>query len=93
MTENHEFQRKGQGSFITEDLTPFRQLIAYKLRQDKQKAKKSWTIDGKIKCILVGQDDNVTPISISNPYDLIKVGWEKSDVKKFIRENLLKYHD
>ena len=93
MTENPEFQRKRQGSFITEDLTPFRQLIAYRLRQDKQRVKKSWTIDGKLKCILVGQDDNFTPISINNPYDLIKVGWETSDVKKFIRENLLKYHD
>ena len=93
MTDNPEFQRKRQGSFITEDLTPLRQLIAYKLRQDKQKIKKSWSIDGKIKCILAGHDDNATPISINNPYDLTKAGWEPTDVKNFIRENMLKYHD
>ena len=92
MTDNQEFQRKRSNSFITEDLTPLRQLISYRLRQDKQKIKKSWSIDGKIKCILQGQGDD-KPISINTPYDLTKVGWQSSDVKKFIRENMLKNHD
>ena len=92
MTDNEEFQRKRSNSFITEDLTPLRQLISYRLRQDKQKIKKCWSIDGKIKCILQGQGDD-KPISINTPYDLTKVGWQSSDVKKFIRENMLKNHD
>ena len=92
MTDNQEFQRRRSNSFITEDLTPLRQLISYRLRQDKQKIKKSWSIDGKIKCILQGQGDD-KPISINTPYDLTKVGWQSSDVKKFICENMLKNHD
>ena len=40
-----------------------------------------------------GQGDTDTPITINTPYDLVKVGWESNDVKKFIRENMLKYHD
>ena len=90
MTDNTEFQRKRHGSFITEDLTPLRQHIAYKLRQDKLRIKKSWSIDGKIKCIKQGMGDNDKPISIDTPYDLTKVGWEPSEVKQFIRDNLLK---
>ena len=74
-------------------LTPLRQLIAYKLRQDKANIKKSWSIDGKIKCIMQGQGDTDTPITINTPYDLVKVGWESNDVKKFIRENMLKNND
>ena len=92
MTDNTEFQRKRRGSFITEDLTPLRQHIAYKLRQDKLRIKKSWSIDGKLKCIKQGQSDSDTPISIDTPYDLTKVGWEPNEVKQFIRDNMLKKH-
>ena len=93
MTDNQEFKRKRPNSIITEDLTPLRQLISYKLRQDKQNVKTSWSIDGKIKCIRQGQGDHDQPISINTPYDLTKVGWQPSDVKKFIRENMLKNLD
>ena len=57
MADNAEFRNKRPNSFVTEDLTPLRQLISYKLRQDKQRIRISWSMDGKIKCLKTGQED------------------------------------
>ena len=93
MTDNAEFRSKRPSSFITEDLTPLRQLISYKLRQDKTRIKKSWSIDGKIKVLKVNQSDTDKPITIDSPFDLTHVGWTPEEIKQFNRENLLHYHD
>ena len=93
MTDNAEFRTKRPHSFITEDLTPLRQLIAYKLRQDKTRIKKSWSIDGKIKVLKVTQSENDKPVTIDSPFDLSEVGWTSDEIKQFNRDNLLHYHD
>ena len=89
MRENPDFQRKRPNSFITEDLTPLRQLIAFKLRKDTVRIAKSWSMDGKIKCLKVGHTDDDFPITIETPYDLEKTGWSKQEIDYFIQHNLV----
>ena len=93
MTQNAQFQSKRPNSFITEDLTPLRQLISYKLRQDKERISKSWSMDGKIKCLKTGQQDGEKPITIDSPYDLSQVGWSKEEIDNFVQQNLLHKKD
>lgn len=89
MTDNPTFQSRRSGIFITEDLTPLRQLIAYRLRQDKTRIHKSWSVDGKIKCIKVNAAPNDKPITIDSPHDLTEAGWTEEEIEKFIDENIL----
>ena len=93
MTDNNEFKRKRPGSFITEDLTPLRQLISYKLRQDKDRISRSWSMDGKIKCMKTGHGEEDKPITIDSPYDLKHVGWTPEEINVFIQQNILKNSD
>ena len=90
MRDNGSFQRKHPDVFITEDLTPMRQHIAYKLRQSKDKIAKSWSIDGKIKCLKIGHADADKPITIDSPYDLRKIDWSTEQINEIINEHLLK---
>lgn len=93
MKENNDFQTKRPTSFITEDLTPLRQLIAFKLRKDTNRIAKSWSMDGKIKCLKVGHTTTDIPITIENPYDLTKAGWSNDEVNEFIQQHLANYED
>ena len=90
MTDSSTFRQKRPNAFITEDLTPLRQFISYKLRHDKARISKTWTMDGKIKCLKAGHQENDKPITIDSPYDLKEVGWSDTEIKAFIHENLLK---
>ena len=90
MKDNRPFQIKHPHVFITEDLTPMRQHIAYKLRQSKDKIAKSWSIDGKIKCLKIGHADADKPITIDSPYDLRKIDWSTEQINEIINEHLLK---
>ena len=89
MTENRDFTNKRPNVFITEDLTPLRQLISFKLRHDKDKIAKVWSMDGRIKCLKKGHTEHDKPITIDSPYDLKEVGWSKDDIDNFVKENLL----
>ena len=93
MSQNTDFQRKRPNSFVTEDLTPLRQLIAFKLRKDPNRIAKSWSMDGKIKCLKVGHSVTDTPITIETPYDLKKAGWSNDEVQEFIQQNLVNNED
>ena len=93
MSQNTDFQRKRPNSFVTEDLTPLRQLIAFKLRKDPNRIAKSWSMDGKIKCLKVGHSDTDTPITIETPYDLTKAGWSNDEVQEFVQQNLVNNED
>ena len=67
-----------------------RQHIAYKLRQDKANISKSWSIDGRIKCLKVGSTSTDKPITIDSPYDLRKLNWGPERIDEIIKEHLLK---
>ena len=88
-----EFQRKRPNSFVTEDLTPLRQLIAFKLRKDPARIAKTWSMDGKIKVLKARHSATDSPITIENPYDLTKAGWSDDEVKDFIQRNLVNNED
>ena len=90
MKDNETFRHKHPNVFITEDLTPMRQHIAYKLRQDKANISKSWSIDGRIKCLKVGSTSTDKPITIDSPYDLRKLNWGPERIDEIIKEHLLK---
>ena len=89
MTENRDFTNKRPNVFITEDLTPLRQLISIKLRHDKDKIAKVWSMNGRIKCLKKRYTDNDKPTTIDSPYDLKEVGWSKDEIDNFVKENLL----
>ncbi|CAL4078670.1 unnamed protein product, partial [Meganyctiphanes norvegica] len=74
MRQNTTFKAAHPDVFMTEDLTPLRQCISYKLRIDDN-IEKCWSIDGRIKCVKVGQPEAEKPITIDTPHDLSKVGW------------------
>lgn len=90
MRDNNQFQQKWREVFITEDLTPLRQLMSFKLRHDKARIEKAWSMDGKIKCIKKGQDENSKPITIDSPYDLSQVGWTQDEISSLIKDTLIK---
>ena len=92
MTDSDDFKRKRPGTFITEDLTPLRQLISYKLRHDVRIAK-CWSTDGKIKCLKAGHTADDKPITIDSPHDLTQAGWTDDEVRQFIQHNLLNKQD
>ena len=89
MSENREFVNKRPNVFIAEDLTPLRQLISFKLRHDKDRIAKVWSMDGRIKCHKKGYTDSDKPITIDSPYDLKEAGWHKDEIDIFVKENLL----
>ena len=89
MSDNDAFKRKRHNAFITEDLTPLRQLISFKLRQDKDRIAKSWSMDGKIKFLNKGHTDEDKPITIDSPYDLKEAGWSPEEIDDFINQNIL----
>ena len=89
MRENKTFQTKHKGVFLTEDLTPIRQHISFKLRKDET-IEKVWTIDGRIKCTKVGANEADKPYTIDSPHDLKKLGWTESQINQIIKENLMK---
>ena len=47
-------------------------------------------MDGKIKCIKKGQDENSKPITIDSPYDLSQVGWTQDEISSLIKDTLIK---
>ena len=77
---------------MTEDLTPLRQHMAYRLRKD-DKIAVTWSIDGRIKCLLKDFKKEDKPTTIDTPYDLGKVGWSKEEIDEFIKTNLTKNKD
>ena len=72
---------------MTEDLTPLRQHMAYKLRTDENIAV-SWSIDGRLKCLKTGFKKEDKPIIIDTPYDLSKVGYSTEDIQAIIKQSL-----
>ena len=89
MRENLRFQGKHKKVFMTEDLTPIRQHISFKLRKDTAIAK-VWSIDGRIKCLKDGFSETDRPITIDSPYDLKKLGWNEPKIMEVINANLIK---
>ena len=92
MKDNQSFQRKYPKVFMTEDLTPLRQHMAYRLRKD-DKIAVTWSIDGRIKCLKKDFKKDDKPDTIDTPYDLGKVGWSKEEIDEFIKTNLTKNKD
>ena len=86
MRQNSTFKTDHPDVFMT-DLTPLRQCISYKLHSDNNN-EKCWSIDGRIKCVKVGQPEDEKPITIDTPHDLSKVGWSKEAIEQFIKTNL-----
>ena len=89
MKDNAEFQTKYPKAFMTEDLTPLRQHMAYLLCKDESIAV-SWSIDGRIKCLKKNYKKDDKPITIDTPQDLGKLGWSEVQIAEFIKTNLLK---
>ena len=73
MKDNVTFQTKYPKVFMTEDLTPLRQHMAFKLRKDENIAI-SWSIDGRLKCLKNNFKKEDKPITINVPADLGKIG-------------------
>ena len=86
MKQSSAFQGKYPRVFITEELTKFRQHVAYHLRKDTENIKKSWSIDGKIKCVRTSDPENV--ITINSLDDLHQIGWSQERITELIDENL-----
>ena len=89
MKDNVEFQTKYPRVFMTEDLTPLRQHMAYLLRKDDRLAV-SWSIDGRLKCLFKNYKKEDKPITIDTPQDLGKLGWSEGQIAEIIKTNLLK---
>ena len=89
MKENASFQIKYPKVFMTEDLTPLRQHMAFKLRKDDNIAI-SWSINGMLKCLKKDFKKEDKPYTINVPADLGQIGWSKEDIAKFIEDNLIK---
>ena len=89
MRENSDFQTKHKEAFMTEDLTPLRQHMAFKLRTDPNVAI-SWSIDGRLKCFKNGYKKGDTPITIDSPFDLGKLGYSDEDIHTIIKQSLFK---
>ena len=87
MKDNANFQELHKDAFMTEDLTPLRQLMAFKLRTDANIAV-SWSIDGRLKCLKTGYKKDDKPIIIDTPYDLSKVGYSAEDIHSIIKQSL-----
>ena len=87
MKDNVDFQQKHKDVFMTEDLTPLRQHMAYKLRTDTNIAV-SWSIDGRLKCLKTGYKKEDKPIIIDTPYDLSKVGYSSEEIHDIIKQSL-----
>ena len=87
MRENTAFQAKNLKGFMTEDLTPLRQHLAFKLRKDDT-IKTSWSIDGRLKFIKKVGDGK--PVTIDSPYDLSKLGYSKEAIEAIINQSLFK---
>ena len=87
MKDNVNFQNKYPKGFMTEDLTPLRQHLAFKLRKD-DKIKTSWSIDGRLKYIKKVGDGK--PETIDSPYDLSKLGYSKEAIETIINQSLFK---
>ena len=87
MKDNAEFQQLHKNAFMTEDLTPLRQHMAYKLRTDENIAV-SWSIDGRLKCLKKGYKEGDKPIIIDTPHDLGKIGYSSEEIHAIIKQSL-----
>ena len=87
MRENTEFQAKYPQAFMTEDLIPLRQHMAFILRTDES-IETSWSIDGRLKCLKKNRAKDSKPITIDSPYDLAKTGYSKGAISTIIQQNL-----
>ena len=87
MKENAEFQQTHKDAFMTEDLTPLRQHMAYKLRTDDTIAV-SWSIDGRLKCLKKGFKKGDKPFVIDTPHDLGKLGYSSETILAIIKQSL-----
>ena len=85
MRENAEFQSTYNKVFITEDLTKLRQYISYKLRIDKEKIDKTWSINGTTKCTLKENPTDI--VTIDTPFDLKRINWTDKQIRELLREH------
>ena len=81
--DNAEFRKNYPKAFIVEDVSKTRQNIMFKLRKDDSYAH-VWSIQGKIKLLKKGYTDTDTPITITTPYDLKKLGWSPKEIEDTI---------
>ena len=87
MKDNAVFQQTHKNAFMTEDLTPLRQHMAFKLRTDETIAV-SWSIDGRLKCLKAGFKKDDKPIVIDTPHDLAKIGYSSEAIHTIIKQSL-----
>ena len=79
---NAAFKTNYPNAFIVEQLTPLRSKVAYMLRNDEN-VEKTWTINGKIKVILVGTEGNAKPKTIDSLSQLKQVmSWSDEKNRK-----------
>ena len=83
---NAAFKEAHPNAFIVEQLTPLRSKVAYMLRHDAL-VEKSWTINGRIKVVLVGAEGNAKPKSIDSLSQLKQVmKWSDEKIEKLVLE-------
>ena len=83
---NTAFKEAHPNAFIVEQLTPLRSKVAYMLRHDAL-VEKSWTINGRIKVVLVGAEGNAKPKSIDSLSQLKQVmKWSDEKIEKLVLE-------
>lgn len=83
---NAAFKEAHPNAFIVEQLTPLRSKIAYMLRHDAL-VKKSWTINGRIKVVFEGAEENAKPKSIDSLSQLKQVmKWSDEKIEKLVLE-------
>ena len=74
-------------AFMTEDLTPLRQYMFFKLRNDDN-IEAFWSINGRLKCLKKTHKKGDRSDIIDSPYDLAKVGYSKDDIATIIQQSL-----
>ena len=78
-------KRKYPDAFITDDTTPLRSAILYRLRQAKPEIQSSWSIDGRIYVKKQGESNEVKPHVINTPDDLVqKLNWSQQTVEELM---------
>ena len=83
---NTAFKEAHPNAFIVEQLTPLRSKVAYMLRNDAS-VEKSWTINGRIKVVLVGSEGNAKPKSIDSLSQLKQVmKWSDDKIEQLVLE-------
>ena len=87
MKDNVAFQKTHKDAFMTEDLTPLTQHMAFKLRTDDTIAV-SWSIDIRLKCLKTGFKKGNKPIVIDTPHDLGKLGYSSETIHAIIKQSL-----